>query len=103
MSDERINSITASSYSVTPFLECYGTKMRVEFSGSCWKQGKVTFNHEKIKNTYIVYEINKSINISDYLTLKNCLFGAVSLTKNVDIDRFRYSGYGIRFDRHGSF
>ena len=47
---------------------------------------------------YIVYEISNSINISDYPTLENCLFGAVSLTKNADVDRYGYSG----FDRHGS-
>ena len=27
------------------------------------------------------------------------MFGAVSLTTRVDIDRYKYSGYGIRFDR----
>ena len=32
-------------------------------------------------------------------TLVNCLFGAVSLTKNADIDKYKYSGYGIGFDR----
>ena len=36
-------------------------------------------------------------------TLKNCLFGAVTLTKNADIDKYGYSGYGIGFDRRGSF
>ena len=54
-------------------------------------------------NVYIVYEISKTINISDYPTLENCLFGAVKLTKNADIDKYGYSGYGIGFDRHGSF
>ena len=34
---------------------------------------------------------------------KNCLFGAVILTKNADIDKYGYSGYGIGFDRRGSF
>ena len=103
LSDERINSITASNYSVTPFLDYYGTKTRVEFSGSCLKQDSVTFNHKKVVNIYIVYEISKSINISDYPTLENCLFGAASLAKNVDIDRYGNSGYCIGFDRHGSF
>ena len=92
LSDERINSITTSNYSVTPFLDYYGTKTRVEFSGSCLKQDKVTFNHGKIVNIYIVYEISKSINISDYPTLENCLVGAVTLTKNADIDKYGYSG-----------
>ena len=103
MSDKRINSITASNYSVTPFLDYYGTKTRVEFSGSCLKQDKITYTHGKVVNIYIVYEISKSINISDYPTLENCLFGAVSLTKNADIDKYGYSGYGIGFHRHGSF
>ena len=31
-------------------------------------------------------------------TLVNCLFGAVSLTKNADI-KYKYSGYGIGFGR----
>ena len=36
-------------------------------------------------------------------TLKNCLFGAVALTINADIDNYGYSGYGIGFDRTSSF
>ena len=36
-------------------------------------------------------------------TLKNCLFGAVTLTKNADINEYGYSGYGIGFDRRSSF
>ena len=36
-------------------------------------------------------------------TLKNCLFRAVTLTKNADIDKYGYSGYGIGFDRKSSF
>ena len=36
-------------------------------------------------------------------TLINCLFGAFTLNKNADIDKYRYSGYGIGFDRKSSF
>ena len=36
-------------------------------------------------------------------TLKKCFFGAVTLTKNTDIDKYGYSGYGIGFDRRLSF
>ena len=54
LSDEIINFITASNYSLTPNLSYYGTKTRVEFNGSCLKQDKVTFNHEKVVNIYIV-------------------------------------------------
>ena len=103
LSDERINSIKTPNHSITPNLNYYGTTTRIKFNGSCLEQDKVIFNHGKVVNIYIVYEISKSINISDYLTLENYLIGAVTLTKNADIDRYGYSGYEIGFDRHGSF
>ena len=84
-------------------LHYYGTKTRVEFNGNCLRQDKITYTHGKEVNIYIVYEISKNIDISGFPTLENCLFGAVSLTKNTDIDRDGYSGYGIGFDRLGSF
>ena len=31
------------------------------------------------------------------------MFGAVSLTKNFHIDKYKYSGNAVRFDRHGFF
>ena len=50
-----------------------------------------------------IYKLGaSSSNINDP-TLQNCLFGAVTLTKNADIDIYGYSGYGIEFDRRGSF
>ena len=52
---------------------------------------------------YIAYEINKKFNIGTYPTLENCLFGAVELTKHSDIDKYKYFGYGIGFDRTGFF
>ena len=74
-SDERINSITAYNYNVTPELSYYGAKARVKFSGSCLKQGKATYNCGAIVNIYIVYEIIKNHNISNYPILENCLVG----------------------------
>ena len=56
---------------------------------------------KKIVNIYIVYEINKNFPICSYSALENCFFGAVSLTKNNDIDMYKYFGYGIGFDRKG--
>ena len=67
------------------------------------KQDKIIYAHGKVVNIYIVYEISKSFNISHYPTLKTCLFGEVTLTKNADIDKYKYSGYGIGFHRHGSY
>ena len=86
-----------------PELGYYGNKTRVKFNGSYLKQDKAKYSHGTIVNIYIVYEISKNYNISSYPTLKNCLFGAVTLTKLVDIDQYKYSGYGIGFDRKGEF
>ena len=96
---------TTSDNSLTPILNYYGTKTRVKFTGSCLKQSKISYNHGKIVNIYIVYELGASSSHSHVndLTLKNRLFGAVTLTKNADIDKYGYSGYGIGFDRRSSF
>ena len=45
----------------------------------------------------IVYELGASGSQDNDPTLKNCLFGAVTLTKNEDIDKYGYSRYGIGF------
>ena len=104
LSDETFNSIKTSDYGITPYLSYYDTnKIRVKFDGSCSKQNQGTPLHGEIVNIYIVYEKGKNINISNYPTLENCVFGAVKLTKNADFDKYGYSGYEIGFDRHGSF
>ena len=76
-----------------------GSKARVKFNGDCLKQGKISFDHGKIVNTYMVYEIERNAGISSYTTVENCSSGGVKLTKHVDIDMYIYSGYGIGFDR----
>ena len=103
LSDESIKYPSASNNFLDPSLYYFSTKTRVKFIGIWLKQNQVTFNHKTIVNIYIVYEINKIYNISSYPTLQSCLFGAVSLTKHVDIDDYKYSGYGIGFDRKETF
>ena len=59
--------------------------------------------HKKVVNIYIVYELGASSSYVCDPTLKNGLFGAVTLTKNADIEKYKYSGYGIGFDRRSSY
>ena len=103
LSAESIKPPTTSDNSLTPALSYYGTKTRVKFTGSCLKQSKISYAHGKVVNIYIVYELGASSSHNNDPTLKNCLFGAVTLTKNADIDKYGYSGYGIGFDRKSSF
>ena len=70
---------------------------------SCLKQSRISYTHGKVVNIYIVYELGASSSNVNDPTLKNCLFGAVTLTKNADIEKYKYSGYGIGFDRRSIF
>ena len=67
------------------------------------KQLKISYTHGKVVNTYIVYELRASSSYFSDPTLKIFLFGAVTLTKNVDIDNYRYSSYRIWSDRRTIF
>ena len=102
---ESIKPPTTPNNNLTPNLYYQGTKTIASFPGACLRQDKVTFNHGKIVNIYIVYKLMKLSNIykNNNLTIENALFGAVSLTKNADVDKYKYSGYGITFDKRGGF
>ena len=103
LSDESIKLPTTSDISLTPLIDYYGYKLRLKFLGSCLRQPIVTYTHEKAVNIYIVYELAGCSSHADDPTLKDCLFGPVTLTKNADIDKYRYSGHGIGFDRKSIF
>ena len=111
MCNERINSITASNYSVTLELSYYGSKIRVKSNGSCLKQDKIKYNQGEIVNIYIVYE-NKNYDISSNPTQENLfiyqliwssLFDWYWEAYNADTHKYKFSGYDIGFDRKRSF
>ena len=58
---------------------------------------------KKIINIYIVYDLQSNLNHNPDFTLENCLFGAVRVTKNSDVDKYKDSGYGIGFNGKGVF
>ena len=103
LSAESIKPPTTSDNSLAPSLDYYGNKIRVKLTESCLKQSTILYTHGKVVNIYIVYELGASTSHSSDPTIKNCLFGAVTLTKNADIEKYNYSGYGIGFDRRSSF
>ena len=103
LSSESIKLPTTSNNCFAPAINNYGTKTRVKFTERCLQQSILTYTHNKIVNVYVVYELGASSSNDSDSTLKNCLFGGVTLTKNTDIDKYGYSGYGIGFDRRSSF
>ena len=102
LSDEKIIlTVTSTDTSATKTIYD-NARIKVEFAGDLLRQNQVTYNHGTIVIIYIVYETTPDTTTSN-ITLENCLFGAIKLTKNSDIDKYKYSGYGIGFDSGGSF
>ena len=85
-------------------IDYYDTKIRLQFHKGCLKQPNKLINDKgHIVNVYIVYELGASSSNVNDPTKRNCLFGAITLTKNADINKCRCSGYSIEFDRRSSF
>ena len=99
LSNKTITLYATSDNSLTPLIDHDGSNVRIKFNNGCLKQSnKLTYYYGHIVNIYIVYELDASSSTDSDPTLKNCLFGAVTLTKNTDIEKYGYSGYGTGFD-----
>ena len=75
------------------------SKFCLIFKGKVLKQKNATFTPPNIEIFLIAYELDtwpRGLN-SDF-TLKDALFGGVKLAKNVDPDKYVYTGYGIGFN-----
>ena len=82
ISDVKFNAPnTSSSNDKAPILEYEGVGIRLKFKGDSLRQNKVTYNHGKIVNIYIVCEIGSTFTSQSSFTLKNSLFDAVKTTK----------------------
>ena len=61
-------------------------------------------NLNDVVSLFIIYELDRlSRDLNIDFPLKDCLFGAVKLTKDADPDKYKYSGYGIGFDLRSEF
>ena len=67
---------------MNPKVKYYGTIPRLEFRGSCLKQDRSTFNHGKIVNIYIVYELDK-IYLKSLPTLLLVVQNLLNLKQNI--------------------
>ena len=95
LSEETIKALSTSGNSLTPSINYINNTDRIRVKFTC--------THGKVVNIYIAYELGASSSSDSDPALKNCLFGAVTLTKNADIEKYGYPGYGIEFDRRSSF
>ena len=96
LSDKTITPYPTSDNSLTPLIDHYGSKGRLKFKKGCLKQpSKIRYDYGHRVNVYILYELGASGSSNNDPTQKSCL------TKK--IEKYGYSGYGIRFDRRSNF
>ena len=104
LSNEKNSSTTTTSNNKFATNLIYdNARRKVKFNGDVLKQDKVIYSDGPIVNIYVVYELTP-ITKDSSVTFENCLLGAAKLTtKNADIYKYKYSGYGSGFDSRGSF
>ena len=79
LSDERSKPHATFNNSLSPAINRINIKLQVKIDGSCLKQEKVAFAHNKVVNIHIVYEINLWSNILGIgFALGNCLLELIS-------------------------
>ena len=93
-------NITKSDSNFAPIFVGHHLLSDINFSGHCLINNNISIC-KKVINLYFSYMVSPCLkNLNTDFTLKNCLFGSVKLTKNADLDKYKYSGYDIGFDFH---
>ena len=100
LSIEKLTTSTTTNSSLSPSIQWYrDSNFCVIFKESCLKQRNATFTPRNRINLVVVYELDTwSQDLNSNFILKYCLFAVVKLAKNLDLDNYRYSGYGIGFN-----
>ena len=96
LSTEKLSTLTTSDNIPSPSINAYrDSNFCLSFKGSCLKQKNATFTPPNRIN-FFVYKWNTcSQDLNSDFSLKDHLFGGVKLGKNVDPDKYIYSGYDI--------
>ena len=76
--------------SLSPKLVWYNSRIKLNCKGNCLKrEDKAAFVPKTVVNLFIVCEFDTwSPDLNTEFTLKDCLFGAVKLTKNADTNKY---------------
>ena len=80
MSEESIKNPSTSGNSFAPKRNTDYPLSKVKFNGNCLKQDRVPILHKSVVNWFTTYKLDTwSRDLNTYLTIGNCLFGAVTL------------------------
>ena len=98
LSEKCIENITKSDSNFAPTFADHHLLPDMNFNGHCLIKNIISIT-KKLINLYISYTLGPQLRIlnTDF-TLGDCLFRSVKLTNNTDLDKYKYTGYGIGFD-----
>ena len=103
LSEESIENITEWDSNFAPTFVYHHSLPEINFNEHYLMKYNISFPRRVI-NLYISYTLCPQLtNCNTYFTLSNCLFGSVKLTKITELDKYKYTGYGIEFDSHEEF
>ena len=98
LSEKCIENITKSDSNFAPTFADHHLLPDMNFNGHCLIKNIISIT-KKLINLYISYTLGPQLRILNTdLTLGDCLFRSVKLTNNTDLDKYKYTGYGIGFD-----
>ena len=100
---KKYENITKSGSNFAPTFVDHHILPEINFNGHSLIKNNISVP-KKVTNIYTSYTLTPCLrNLNPDFTLNNCLFGSVKLTKNVDLDKYIYSGYNIGFDSRSEF
>ena len=103
MSEESIENMTKSDTSFAPTFVDHHLLPDMNFNEHCLIKSNISIP-KKLINLYITYTLSPQLkNLNTDFTLGNCLFGSVKVTKNADLDTYKYTGYGVGFNSRSAF
>ena len=98
-----IENITKSDSNFDPTFVDHHFLQDMNFNGHSLMKNNIS-SPKKVLNLYISYSLGPQLkNLKTDFTLGNCLFGSVKPNKIVDLEKYKFTGYGIRFDTHSEF
>ena len=103
MSEENIETMTKSDSNFAPTFVDHHLLPDINFNEPCLIKNIISIP-KKVINLYISCILCPPLsNLNTDFTLGNCLLRSVKLTKNTDLDKDKYSGYGTEFGSYSEF
>ena len=100
MSEEIIENIAKSDSSFAPTFVDHHSLPDINFNRHCLIKNNIFIPKNVINflRELLIYFLHIT-----HFTLCNCWFGSVKLTRKTHLDKYKYTGQGIRFDSCGEY